>query len=103
MAPHVERFPAKQNGVGSEFLGNLSRVQSRKLLAVFPVKQFGVFRLQKPARRSKGHVSFSPIEPRHSLADGYRVRMPRTLGKIRGSNHTFALLSPMRFYQESSG
>jgi hypothetical protein len=51
------------------------------------VKQFGVFRLQKPARRSKGHVSFSPIEPGHSLADGHLSRQGQAFGPF--TRHLF--------------
>jgi len=60
MAPHVERLPTQQNGIGTEVLGNLLGVQGVKLLAVFPIEQFWVFRLQKPARWSQTQVAFSP-------------------------------------------
>ena len=95
MAAHVERLPTEKDGIGAEVFSNLLRVERIKLLAVFPVKQFRVFRLQKPAGRSKRHVPLNPVEPGHSLTDGYSIGMLPALGKVLGGNHAFALLSPL--------
>jgi hypothetical protein len=38
MAPHVERLPTEQNGIGTEFFANLLCVERIKLFAVFPIK-----------------------------------------------------------------
>ena len=43
MAPHIERLPTQNDGVGAEVLSNLLCVERIKLPAVFPVQQFWVF------------------------------------------------------------
>jgi hypothetical protein len=46
MATHVERLPTQNDGIGAEVLSNLLRIERIKLLVVFPVKQYRVFRVQ---------------------------------------------------------
>src|SRR5438034_750553 len=102
MAPDVERLPAKQNSIGAKVLRDLFRVEGVKLLAVFPVKQFGVFRLQKPAWWSKRHVPLSLIEPGHALADGYGLRMLRAFGEIGSRNHVSPRIIRQRIKQHAA-
>jgi len=94
MAPHVKRLPAKQNGIGTEVLGNLLCVQRINLLAVFPIEQFGVFRLKQPTRRSKWQISALLVESRNPPADRDGIWVLRALRKIGSRGHSFALLSP---------
>ena len=45
MATHIERLPTQKDGIGAKRLSNLFCVERIKLLAVFPVEQFWIFRL----------------------------------------------------------
>src|SRR5437867_11153263 len=87
MAPHVERLPAKQNSIGAEVLRDLFRVESVKLLAVFPVKQRGVFCLEQPDGRRKGRAAATLVEAGNSPADRHGVEMLRAPGEIGSRNH----------------
>ena len=76
MATHLERSPTQNDGIGAKVFSNLLCVERIKRLAVLPVKQFWVFRFQKPTGRSQRHVALSPIELGHPQANGHRLRIP---------------------------
>src|SRR5437870_9947830 len=95
MAAHVKRLPTEKDGIRADGLSYVLRVERVKLLAVFPVKQFGIFRLQKPAGRSKRHVSLPRVELGHSLADGHRVGMRPALREVGSGDHRSPYFRPL--------